>query len=467
MKRLANVFITAVLFLGALSAWSLLLVATPAYGANNCAPGSGWSDWGYYCQNQQTTDKLAVVVHGGGFYAGDATDRHTKTLINTMLHFGYNVASINYILCDGSVVWPAPVSDPSDGIAARMNSAIEQISQEIFLPTEVVVIGNSAGSQGAALVLYSDDYPDSPGINKFIGIAGSYNPDAIGNDGQIVELCHYDPSVHFTYHGKSLVPALLIEGDSDQHDRYANDSEDDPYDPLEDIGHISWLSNNLDGYGIYSEFYWLSIPGSNCNHGCPMDKLAAELTQGTPEYENPEVLPLIENFLATPTGFSISGKVTSSSDGSPIKGVTVTLSGTASATTTTDNNGEYSFTGLDNGDYTVTPNKTGYTFTTTNLAVTVAGADVPSQDFTATASSYTIRGKVETSLGVGIQNVTMTLTGTASDMATTDVYGRYSFKVVAGTYTVTPSMSGFTFIPASQSGTVNSNKRVDFIGIKN
>ena len=59
------------------------------------------------------------------------------------------------------------------------------------------------------------------------------------------------------------------------------------------------------------------------------------------------------NFTATavPT-YSISGTI--SPNGS---GTTVTLSGAASATTTADASGNYSFTGLANGSYTVTPSK--------------------------------------------------------------------------------------------------------------
>ena len=54
----------------------------------------------------------------------------------------------------------------------------------------------------------------------------------------------------------------------------------------------------------------------------------------------------------------------------------MTLSGDASATTTTDSQGRYTFTGVADGNYTVTPSLTGYTFTPTSRNVTVSGADV-------------------------------------------------------------------------------------------
>jgi len=81
--------------------------------------------------------------------------------------------------------------------------------------------------------------------------------------------------------------------------------------------------------------------------------------------------------------YSVSGIVTS--EGSPMSGVTVTLSGGAAATTTTDSNGFYGFSGLDNGNYTITPSKTGYTFTPTSKTVTISGGDVTGQNFTGTA----------------------------------------------------------------------------------
>ncbi len=80
--------------------------------------------------------------------------------------------------------------------------------------------------------------------------------------------------------------------------------------------------------------------------------------------------------------YSVSGIVTS--DGSPVSGVTISLTGGATSSTTTDSNGFYGFSGLDNGNYTITPNKSGYTFTPTNRTVTISGGDVIGQNFTGT-----------------------------------------------------------------------------------
>ncbi len=84
--------------------------------------------------------------------------------------------------------------------------------------------------------------------------------------------------------------------------------------------------------------------------------------------------------------YFISGSVTSG--GSSLSGATMTLSGAGARTAMTDANGNYSFTGLTNGSYTITPNKTGYTFTPTNRSITITGANVTGQGFTGTLSDF-------------------------------------------------------------------------------
>lgn len=81
--------------------------------------------------------------------------------------------------------------------------------------------------------------------------------------------------------------------------------------------------------------------------------------------------------------YSISGTVTSS--GTALEGATVTRYLNGSTTKTTDSGGNYSFDGTQNGNYTLTPAKTGYTFNPPNMAVTVDGADKSAVNFVATA----------------------------------------------------------------------------------
>lgn len=64
----------------------------------------------------------------------------------------------------------------------------------------------------------------------------------------------------------------------------------------------------------------------------------------------------------------IKGRITSPT-GTPLSGVTVTLSGAASKTVTTGTSGSYSFSSLGSGAYTVTPSKTGLSFCTASASL--------------------------------------------------------------------------------------------------
>ncbi len=82
--------------------------------------------------------------------------------------------------------------------------------------------------------------------------------------------------------------------------------------------------------------------------------------------------------------YSITGTVTS--NGTGLAGVTMTLSGAGSATTTTDSNGNFTFSTLSNGNYIVTPSKTGFTFAPINSPQTVNNANITGVNFTATSA---------------------------------------------------------------------------------
>jgi hypothetical protein len=149
--------------------------------------------------------------------------------------------------------------------------------------------------------------------------------------------------------------------------------------------------------------------------------------------------------------WSITGTITPATASS---GTTLALSGAASATTTPDGQGNYSFTGLPNGAYTVTPSNSGFTFNPVNQAVTINRGNPASINFTATANpTWSISGNVSpASLGSG---TVLTLSG-SNATTTADVNGNYSFaNLTNGTYTVTPNQGGETFVPPSQSANVN------------
>ena len=64
-------------------------------------------------------------------------------------------------------------------------------------------------------------------------------------------------------------------------------------------------------------------------------------------------------------------EITGTVSGTGSSGVVITLSGDKSTSTTTDSSGNYSFAGLGNGSYTVTPSLAGYTFNPTSTTVSI------------------------------------------------------------------------------------------------
>jgi hypothetical protein len=156
------------------------------------------------------------------------------------------------------------------------------------------------------------------------------------------------------------------------------------------------------------------------------------------------------NFMATVVvgTYTVSGTITASG-GSPLAGVTVS-DGTNSVTTNAS--GNYSLT--EAGAYTLTPSLAGYTFSPATQTGTLSGASVTGANFTATAvvGTYTVSGTITASGGSPLAGVTVS-NGTNS--AESNSSGIYNITGVPdGTYTLTPSLAGYTFSPASQTVTV-------------
>jgi hypothetical protein len=154
----------------------------------------------------------------------------------------------------------------------------------------------------------------------------------------------------------------------------------------------------------------------------------------------------VPTFTATLQTYTITGTIS----GTGGSGATVNLSGAATATTTANASGVYTFSGLTNGSYTITPTKTGFVFTPPTQAVTVNGAN-GTANFSS-AQVFTISGTIS---GAGGSGATVTLTGAVTATVVANTSGVYSFSVVNGLYTVTPTKAGFTFTPPSQAVTVN------------
>ena len=155
-----------------------------------------------------------------------------------------------------------------------------------------------------------------------------------------------------------------------------------------------------------------------------------------------------------PATYSLTGRVS----GDIRQSVAVAVSGAVNATVSTDADGNYSVSGLPNGSYTVTPSRTGYTFTQPSRSVVVSGADASGNDFTAAAVHYAVTGTVSGAVEAG---VTIAVTGTTeggspfTTSITTTGGGYAAPNVPNGSYTVTSSKTGYAFSPVSIAVTVS------------
>jgi Tol biopolymer transport system component len=152
--------------------------------------------------------------------------------------------------------------------------------------------------------------------------------------------------------------------------------------------------------------------------------------------------------LAPTTALKISGRVVNNV-GNPLSGITVNLSGTAAGSTQTDASGNYSFTNLASGNYTVSPFSAGYSFAPSsyNFNLTFDHVCV----FVATQTAVSISGKVTDSNNAGLNGVTVALTknGAPAGTTQTNAQGDYSFAnlTTGDNYLVAPTGS---FSPSSQ-----------------
>ncbi|HJV67224.1 MAG TPA: carboxypeptidase regulatory-like domain-containing protein [Geomonas sp.] len=159
---------------------------------------------------------------------------------------------------------------------------------------------------------------------------------------------------------------------------------------------------------------------------------------------------------AAPTPFTITGKVTLNGAGLG----QVSLAVTGEGTQFSDGNGNFSFSRLANGSYTVTPSRYGYTFSPASQTVTIANNGALLTFTAAAVPSYMLSGKVSGSNGNGLAGATVNVVaaGTGAIVATqsTDGSGEYAMSgLTDGSYLVTVTHSaGYSFLPAAQSVTL-------------
>jgi len=147
--------------------------------------------------------------------------------------------------------------------------------------------------------------------------------------------------------------------------------------------------------------------------------------------------------------YSVSGTIVD--DGAQsLYGVTVQLKqgATIIASTSTNEEGAYSFTGVSPGTYRILPTLAAYTMAPTHLDVTVVDANLTEKNFVGTEITFEVSGQILDSAGSGLDGVTVTIPAIAP--VVTAGGGLYSFELVPGNYTLTPTLAGSTFLPTSR-----------------
>ena len=180
---------------------------------------------------------------------------------------------------------------------------------------------------------------------------------------------------------------------------------------------------------------------------------AGSITSGI-DAELAAVLPLISGAVKT-------------IGGTGIEGVTITFSNSG-GTATTDSSGSYSLNVSDGYSGTATPAKAGYTFSPTSRDYTNVTSGQTAQDYTATMLTYTISGNVGTvvSAASGEVQAAAALSGVVMDGLpgdpTTDASGNYTATADYGfSGTVTPTLAGYSFTPASRDYTSVRSDQLD------
>ena len=149
------------------------------------------------------------------------------------------------------------------------------------------------------------------------------------------------------------------------------------------------------------------------------------------------------NFTGTRDAYTISGRLTSGPNA--LSGVTVSI---GSKSTVTGANGNYALSNLCAGSYTIVPALSGYEFAPRTLSVTV-GPDTNGVNFAASAL-FSIAGQIRQGTNA-LSGVTVAI-GTNSVTSTNGAYALNN--LLAGVYTVTPTLGCYRFSPTNFTITV-------------
>ena len=162
-----------------------------------------------------------IVVHGGGWDAGDRTE--IAHLNHWLARHGYAVAAIDYRLAP-KFIWPAPRDDVLAALAFLKSHAASLGIDA----TRLVLFGRSAGGNIAEATAYTADDPAIRGLVAFYSPADLHFAYLYGREDDVVKSplllrqylggppdavrANYDAASGYLHVSKNAPPTLLVHG---------------------------------------------------------------------------------------------------------------------------------------------------------------------------------------------------------------------------------------------------------------
>jgi len=205
------------------------------------------------------------------------------------------------------------------------------------------------------------------------------------------------------------------------------------------------LLGSLTGYGGPTETRPLLAGSPAIDGGNPVETATTD-QRGLPRLKdgdgNGSLIADIGAFEVQST-VAVSGRV-STSNGIGVVGASVRLGGLS---VQSNGAGYFTFKAVPPGGYVVRPSYQNLEFTPGSRTVYVAATAISGQNF---VGGHSIQGRVANSSGIGLANVKVTRSGSATPVFTNGA-GYYVFPtLVPGSYTVTPVLAGNVFTPATR-----------------
>jgi len=154
-------------------------------------------------------------------------------------------------------------------------------------------------------------------------------------------------------------------------------------------------------------------------------------------------------------------------NGAPVSGVGLFIDlpgqGTGTEDRITDSFGKATFSATTNGDYTITPSKTGYTFIPSFKTCTWTGLSSINVNFEANKVASPLLATTVTDNGNPVSGVRLTIDTPDDDVVLyTDVNGTCNLPDDgAGSYTITPIKLGYAFSPTSKTVTWDGLQQIN------